>query len=327
MPEQAKTPAPSRKRTPPDIYVISPAGAVLEPARLTAGLAALDTLGFKAVADRAALSRSTRFAGSDATRAGAFTRAARQRAPIVMISRGGYGMSRILHRLDFEALADAGKHWVGFSDFTAFSLAMLARAGAGTWAGPAVLELGMLAAQVAASDEPDLCDDTTAASFCEAMRGQTECVGFEFQGPKGVEEEGVLWGGNLALVTAMLGTPYFPQVDGGLLFLEDVNEHPYRVERMLCQLLDSGVIDRQAAVLLGRFSDYRLGELDGGFNIDAVVAFLRSRTRTPIITGLPFGHGHGEPRLTLPHGARLGLATDRDLAWLVYPHTHGDHSH
>lgn len=89
---------------------------------------------------------------------------------------------------------------------------------------------------------------------------------------------------------------------------------------MFCQLLDSGVIDRQAAVILGNFSGYRLTDLDGGFDFADVVRFVRSRTRTPIITGLPFGHA-GE-KLTLPHGARLGLATDREHAWLVFPHQH-----
>ncbi|MFK7965088.1 MAG: LD-carboxypeptidase [Burkholderiaceae bacterium] len=298
-----------------DIYVISPAGAVLDSTRLTDGLAALEMLGFHAIADCAALSRDTRFAGSDSTRVAAFGRAARHKAPIVMISRGGYGLTRILHRLDFEKLADAQKHWVGFSDFTAFSLAMLARANAGTWAGPAVLELGKLAAGA-----PDWHEDTTAASFVEAMRGQTEGLGFAYEGPRNIEAEGVLWGGTLAIVTGLLGTPYFPTISGGLLFLEDVGEHPYRLERMFCQLLDSGVIDRQAAVLLGNFSDYRLGPLDGGFDFADVVKFVRSRTSTPIITGLPFGHA-GE-KLTLPHGARLGLATDADTAWLVFPQQH-----
>lgn len=299
----------------PDIYVISPAGAVLDSARLSAGLEALGELGFSAVADRAALSRQTRFAGSDKTRIAAFERAARHQAPIVMISRGGYGLTRILHALDFERLAQAQKHWVGFSDFTAFSLAMLARANAGTWAGPAVLELGDLARK-----DPDWRNETTAASFVEAMHGQTEGLGFEYEGPKNIEVEGVLWGGTLAIVTGLLGTPYFPDIKGGLLFLEDVGEHPYRLERMFCQLLDSGVIDRQAAVILGNFSGYRLTDLDGGFDFADVVRFVRSRTRTPIITGLPFGHA-GE-KLTLPHGARLGLATDREHAWLVFPHQH-----
>jgi len=298
-----------------DVYVISPAGAVLDASRLNAGLRALESLGFSAVSDRAVLSRHTRFAGTDKMRLAAFDRAAGQKAPIVMISRGGYGLTRLLPHLDFEALAQAQKHWVGFSDFTAFALAMLARANAGTWAGPAVLELGELARKL-----PDWQEETTAASFVEAMNGQTEGLGFEYEGPRGIEEEGVLWGGTLAIVTGLLGTPYFPSIKGGLLFLEDVGEHPYRLERMFCQLLDSGVLDQQAAVLLGSFSDYRLTDLDGGYDFSEVVRFVRSRTRTPVITGLPFGHA-GQ-KFTLPHGARLGLATDRDHAWLVFPHQH-----
>ncbi|MGH1361499.1 MAG: LD-carboxypeptidase [Burkholderiaceae bacterium] len=315
MPEA--TNAPGKRK--PDVYVISPAGAVLDAGRLDAGMTALGTLGFVSTSDRAVLARHQRFAGTDSARIKAFSRAAKQAAPIVMISRGGYGLTRILDQLDFEALADAQKHWVGFSDFTAFNLAMLAQAGAGTWAGPAVLEFASLAAACEANGEA-LHEDITAASFCEAMRGEVEGLGFAYDGPRGVDVEGVLWGGNLAMVASMVGSRYFPQVDRGLLFLEDVAEHPYRIERLLSQLLHSGVIDRQAAVLLGDFSSYRLSALDGGFDLPDVVRFLRSRTATPIVTGLPFGHQG--PKLTLPHGARLGLSTDRDNAWLVFPHHH-----
>ncbi len=302
-------------RTPaanPDIFVISPSGAIDDAARLNRGIESLATLGFHALADRAALARDRRFAGTDATRLAAFTRAAQQDAPIVMISRGGYGLTRILHRLDFERLAAAQKHWVGFSDFTAFNLAMLARAGAGTWAGPAVL--------ADFAPESGELDEITAGAFVEAMQGQTEALGFACRGPAGVDVEGVLWGGNLRIVCSLIGTPYLPAIRDGLLFLEDVGEHPYRIERMFGQLLDAGIIERQAAILLGHFNGYRLAESDRGYDLSDAIAWLRRRTRVPIITGLPFGHV--STKLTLPHGARLGLATERGQAWLVFPHAH-----
>jgi muramoyltetrapeptide carboxypeptidase len=97
-------------------------------------------------------------------------------------------------------------------------------------------------------------------------------------------------------------------VKGGLLFLEDVNEHPYRVERMLLQLLQAGVLGAQKAVLLGDFSGWKPSPLDRGYTLKGAVQQLRSATAVPILTGLPFGHG--PTKLTLPVGARATLVVD-----------------
>jgi muramoyltetrapeptide carboxypeptidase len=152
------------------------------------------------------------------------------------------------------------------------------------------------------------------------MSDQLELIGFRYSGPRQVEARGTLWGGNLSVLCALLGTPWFPDVKGGILFLEDVNEHPYRVERMLTQLLHAGVLDAQAAVLVGQISRYRVVEHDQGFDMPAVLRFVRARTRTPILSGLPFGHE--APCVTLPHGARVGLATEGRTCWLQLPHSH-----
>jgi muramoyltetrapeptide carboxypeptidase len=301
---------------PPDdlpVYLISPSGAVAPEAPVDRALANLRAAGFAPVLDRAALRVRQRFAGSDEDRAAAFTRAAAQPASVVMTTRGGYGLTRILPKLDFTALAAADKRWVGLSDFTAFQLAMLARANAVTWAGPALLE------DFAAERAEDL-DEITVGTFRDAMDGSLEILGFRYSGPKDVEARGTLWGGNLSIVCALLGTPWFPQVDGGILFLEDVNEHPYRIERMLTQLLHAGVLDRQAAIVFGCFNRYRLVESDCGFDLPAVVKWLRTQTKTPILTGLPFGHA--SPKLTLPHGATVGLATEGRTCWLVLEEHH-----
>lgn len=297
------------------VYLISPSGALPPDAPVTRAIDHLRRAGFDAVLDRGALRRRQRFAGSDDDRASAFERAAAQPAPIVMITRGGYGLTRILDRLDYRALARARKRWVGMSDFTAFQLAMLARARAVTWSGPS------LVADFGAERFDDL-DEVTLGSFADAMSGALEMIGFRCGGPSGVEARGTLWGGNLSIVCGLLGTPWFPKVTGGILFLEDVAEHPYRIERMLTQLLHAGVIDRQGAVLLGNFNGYRPVEADRGFDLAAVVKWLRGKTRTPIITGLPFGHA--SPKLTLPHGARVALATEGRTCWLVLDEEH-DH--
>lgn len=290
------------------IYLISPASAVPADAPWQASLAAMRAAGFEPVPDRGALRTHQRFAGTDAQRAAAFARAAAQPARAVMITRGGYGITRLLPRLEFEALARAGKQWIGYSDFTAFQLAMLARAGAITFSGPALLD----DFAVPPGTQPD---ETTVGSLHDALAGRAELLGFQASGASGVEVRGTLWGGNLSLVCALLGTPWFPRVTGGILFLEEVGEHPYRVERMLGQLLQAGVIDAQAAVLVGHVNRYTLVARDAGFDMPAVLRRLRGLTRTPILSGLPVGHD--SPKLTLPHGATVGLVTEGRHAWLL----------
>ncbi|MEB2320406.1 MAG: LD-carboxypeptidase [Pseudomonadota bacterium] len=295
------------------IYLFSPAGAI--PAgdpRVERGLANLRRRGYAPRLDRAALARSMRFAGTDRMRIAAFERAAAAAEPIAMITRGGYGLSRILADLPFDRLAASGKRWVGYSDFTAFQLAMLARAGAPTWSGPALLaDFG---------GEFETLDQNTVDTFDDAMAGRLEVLGFRASGPAGIDERGVLWGGNLALVCAMLGTPWLPRVERGILFLEDVHEQPYRIERMLIQLLHAGVLDAQRVILLGEFNGYRSTDADGGFDMASVLRWLRGHTRTPVVAGLPFGHGR--TRLCLPHGVEIGFATEGRTGWIVLPHPH-----
>jgi muramoyltetrapeptide carboxypeptidase len=295
------------------IYAISPSGAVEDPAALQRATANLRRLGFRVTLDRAALSVHQRFAGQDKTRADAFARAAASDCSVVMATRGGYGLTRYLHTLDLERLAAAGKHWVGLSDFTAFHLAMLARTGAVTWAGPCLIA-GF------GAGTPEELDVTTLETFTDTVDGTVEALGFATRGHHGLEAEGILWGGNLAMVCALLGTPFFPRIDGGILFLEDVNEHPFRIERMLTQLLHAGVLDRQKAIVIGHVNGYRPAPNDRGFDLPAVFRWLARQIRTPIVTGLPFGHAN--PVLTLPHGARVGLAVERGTCYLVMPHRH-----
>jgi muramoyltetrapeptide carboxypeptidase len=120
----------------------------------------------------------------------------------------------------------------------------------------------------------------------------------------------MLWGGNLTVVTSLIGTPYLPsttQTQGGILFLEDVNEHPYRIERMLMQLLDAGILANQGAIVLGGFSAYRLYDNDRGYSLESAILAIRKRlpNTIPILMGLPFGH---QPdKLTLPMGASASL--------------------
>jgi muramoyltetrapeptide carboxypeptidase len=296
------------------IYAISPSGAIEDAARVQRAVANLAQAGFAVAQDRSALSVHQRFAGHDKARAGAFERVAASDCDIVMATRGGYGLTRYLHQLDFGKLARSGKRWIGLSDFTAFHLGMLAKARAVTWAGPC------LAAGFGAERFADV-DVTTLETFTDMVDGSLEALGFATRGNSGFEAEGILWGGNLAMVCALLGTPFFPKVEGGILFLEDVNEHPFRIERMLTQLLHAGVLARQKAIVFGHVNGYRPAPHDRGFDLAAVYRWLGRQVAAPIITGLPFGHA--DPVVTLPHGARISLAVERGTCYLVMPHRHG----
>ena len=289
----------------PGIYLVSPSGAVVDPETLVRAKTNLTAEGFKVTLDRGASLRHERFAGTDAQRLAGLQRAATQKSPFVMATRGGYGMSRLLDRIDWKAMADSGKTFIGHSDFTAFQLALLAKTGAVSYAGPmAVFDFG-----------GKRVDDLTSALFGETLRGELEVLSFDSPDSDPVDARGVLWGGNLAMLVSLIGTPYLPKIKGGILFLEDVNEHPYRVERMLAQLLQAGVLAKQKAIVLGNFTEYRLTPNDAGYDMSEVIAWLRRETGLPVVTGLPFGHTAF--KVTLPVGAKVGLATEDGVAHLV----------
>jgi muramoyltetrapeptide carboxypeptidase len=283
----------------------SPSGRVLDSASLDRAQARLLGLGHRVIEDEGARAIDQRFAGSDEARVAAIHRvAARTDVDIAVPVRGGYGFSRLLDRLDYPAIARAGKRWLGHSDFTAFQLAALAQAGMVTFAGP-------MASYDFGAETPS----EFTLSHCFGLLGAREYdVSCALEGPVG-HHTGTLWGGNLTLVAHLVGTRYFPAIDGGILFLEDVAEHPYRIERMLYQLHYAGVLARQRAILLGTFTDYTLFLHDEGYDLAAAIAHLRGRVATPIYTGLPFGHVRD--KLTLPVGGQAEIAVRDSSATLA----------
>jgi muramoyltetrapeptide carboxypeptidase len=300
----------------PALVLLSPAGVVAQPAAVRRAAKRLASHGFDVQIDSAALARHQRFAGDDDMRLGALHRVARMAPSVAMATRGGYGMTRLLDRIDWKLLAksvERGTRWVGQSDLTALQLGLLAHAGKGarpvTWAGPVAGEHFGRAADHGGVDE------VTEACFLEAMRSELEAVGFRTEaGFEALDVRGTLWGGNLTMLLSLMGTPHWPRIKGGILFLEDVNDHPYRIERNLLQLHQAGVLDAQRAVVLGHFSHWKPSPLDRGYTLKSAVAHVRSVTGTPILTGLPFGH---VPTIvTLPVGARVTLATQGREAFI-----------
>jgi muramoyltetrapeptide carboxypeptidase len=305
------------------IYIYSPSSAVRDKAAFRRGLARLKALGHEVEIDEAALSSHMRFAGDDATRVAAIGRAAASGAAVALISRGGYGLTRIVGELPYKKIAKAierGTQFVGLSDFTALQMALLAKTGAITWGGPA---LGEDFGAEAPDDIMEACFDDLLVGHGEGAGWRLPIADTKVLKRKDSATEpalrlrgATLWGGNLNVICALVGTPYLPPIEGGILFLEDANEHPYRIERQLTQLINAGIVGRQKAVLLGSFNRFKLVPgYDRGFNLQTVVDWMRTRTKTPVFTGLPFGHV--PTKVLLPVGQKVDLMVEgRDA--LIY---------
>ncbi len=307
---------------PKHIYVYSPAGAVRDKAAFKRAVKRLEGMGHQVEIDGDALSSHQRFAGDDATRIAAIHRAAVSGADVALISRGGYGLTRILPGIDYAAVTTAiesGTRFVGLSDFTAFQNALLAQTGATSWAGPAL---------IADFGQKDEVDDIMLDCFEDLICGHGEGAGWRMpKQPAGavpddfyIEGGATLWGSNLAVLVSLLGTPYFPQVEGGILFLEDVGEHPYKIERMLTQLLHAGVLGKQKAIVFGQFTEIKLSPHDKGFKLQSVIDWLRTQLTIPVLQGLPFGHV--ATKVLLPVGAQVSLSVEGRDALIYWGHTH-----
>jgi muramoyltetrapeptide carboxypeptidase len=283
-----------RSRT---IGLVAPSGYLPDPAVIDRAARFFARHGWRVVAGESVFARDQRFAGPDELRLAELQRFATDPAiDLVLCARGGYGLSRLIDRIDYGAIRARRTPLVGYSDFTAFSLALLARGGV-SFAGPSAGDFGA---------EPP--DPYTVEHFFSILATRRYALDLALDGPARTIE-GRLWGGNLAMVLAVLGTPFMPRVRDGILFVEDVNEPAYKIERMFLQLLHAGVLQRQAAVVLGDFDPVTPMPNDNGFGLPAVVERLRKVCKVPIYTGLPFGHVRR--KLTLPVGGRARLAVRR----------------
>ncbi|WGS40605.1 muramoyltetrapeptide carboxypeptidase [Burkholderia sp. JSH-S8] len=262
--------------------------------------------------------RYQRFGGTDGERAGDLNRLADPARPLPDIGlavRGGYGAARILHGLDYRGLErrlrDQPIALVGHSDFTAIQLALYAKARIKTFGGP------MLSADFGAETPSEF----TMSHFWRTIAQPSATIVAEAPQVQSVDVSGTLWGGNLAILTSLVGTPYMPDIEGGILFIEDVNEQPFRIERMIYQLHLSGLLARQQALVIGQLTGARSFEYDNGYDMQAMIDQVRAVIGIPVVTGLQFGH---VPDLvTLPFGAHAQLVANAHgfrLTLSDYPH-------
>jgi len=287
------------------VAIVAPGGYAPDQAGVSRAETRLENAGCRVYNYYKPAEKYQRFGASDEIRIAQLHEAARNpEVDIVLSLRGGYGMSRILPTLDLDLLAASGKRFVGHSDFTALQMAMLARSGAATFAGPMVCD----------DFAREEASEFTLNQFWQCLRNPSYSIAFQADDHPAVDVEGILWGGNLTMLTHLLGTEWFPHIEDGILFIEDINEHPYRVERMMLQLLHAGAL-RQKAIVLGDFSGYRLTDYDNGYDLDAMLAYLRQRLGVPVLRGLPFGHIRD--KVTLAVGCKAQLHSSQGNATLT----------
>ena len=271
-----------------------------------------------------------RFAAPDESRQAWLDNMGQTKDSLLLGVRGGYGITRLL---DNAPLLDIAKRMTenrcvltGHSDFTALQLALLSAALQARAPIPLMLQGPMLCIDWGL----DSAIERTFTDFNRVLEGlghvppkpltitdTLESVPKSYQ--TSIPPHGMLWGGNLSMLCALLGTPHFPDIDGGILFIEDVNEHPYRIERMLLQLHQAGVLNKQRALLVGECSDWKPSPLDNGYDLTVALEHIASVAQISIFTGLRFGHI--ADRLTLPVGQHkeLGPASNGQVRLDIVP--------
>lgn len=288
------------------IALVAPASP-FDRARFDRGVEELRVLGFTPVFDASVFERRTYVAGPAEMRARAFAAAwADPSIAGVLAVRGGYGSAQMLPWLDAGRLRAGCKVLLGCSDVTALLGFLTTRCGLVAFHGPMLLHL---AAGAAGYDRASLLGSLTNACPC----GELAAGGLEALRPG--RARGPLFGGTLTQLAASLGTPFaFDPPPGCVLLLDDVDERPYRIDRLLVQLRQAGVLARAAAVVCAEFP--RCDEPDAGPTARAVLADLLADVPGPVLFGLPTGHAAG-PLLTVPLGVDVTVEAAAGAGRLV----------
>ena len=222
--------------------------------------------------------------------------------------RGGYGTMRILHRIDFEALARRPRALIGFSDITAILVRAVGRAGVVAFHGP-VARAAMPAFSRWHFERVLSCAEPAGRLGRLPARPDVLIPARRpDRHPERRSGRGALIGGNLTLLQCLIGTPYFPDLDGAILFIEEVGEALYRVDRMLAHLRLIGALDRLAGIVVGRFTELQRQIPDGALGLDEVLGTYLRPLGIPVGYGFPIGHI--DDQWTLPLGVRARFDAD-----------------
>jgi muramoyltetrapeptide carboxypeptidase len=289
------------------VAIVAPAAAV-DRDLLERGISALVAMGFRVKASEHVLRRSGILAGTDRERAADLQNCfAEPEAKAILAARGGYGSGRLLPLLDFAAIGRNPKIFLGFSDITFLLAALLQYSDLVTFHGPMV-----------AMDFSRGLNPRSSEHLRALLAG--ELSNFEIEARDAIrpgQAEGEVVGGCLSVVTAMLGTTFFPRLEGRILFLEDRGEKAYQVDRMLVQLKQAGILARVAGIVFGAIQPVEADEQESR-RIEEFVAEQTASLSCPVLYGIEAGHG--TQNLTIPFGVRARLdSKSRRLTFLESP--------
>jgi muramoyltetrapeptide carboxypeptidase len=286
------------------VALVAPAGPLKNPAELAAAMTHARALGWEPVAGKHALARHGYLAGTDAERLHDLNTALRDDAiDGVWCLRGGYGAMRLLDDVDYEALRRRPRTILGHSDITALHAAIALRSALVTYHGPmargALSTFSRDSLERAVVAQEDSCGTANGARTLRGGRA-----------------EGRLVGGNLALLTALAGTPYAPDYRGAILVLEDVGEATYRIDRMLTQLRLTGALSQLAGIAFGAFTEGTEPHHAASRPLDDVLREAADAAGVPAVAGIPVGHI--DEQWTIPLGAHAELDADRGALTVMF---------
>jgi muramoyltetrapeptide carboxypeptidase len=299
------------------IGLVAPANATFLSEELAIARETFEAFGLRVKIGRHLLDRYGYFAGRDEDRAADVNAAfADPEIDAVFALRGGWGSARLLPRLDYDLIRRHPKILMGYSDVTALLLAIHARTGLVTFHGPVGVStwtpfsVEHMAGVLFEADAPLLSNPVELRDGIVQVEDRIQTI-------TPGRARGRLLGGNLTVLTAIIGSPYLPSWDGAILFLEDTGEQVYRIDRMLTQLALAGVLSRVAGVVFGRCTDCTPGDGYGALTLDEVLADHVKTLRVPAFRGAMIGHI--DRQFTIPVGAEAEIDADRGTIRLMGP--------
>jgi len=285
------------------IGVISPAYIPIE-GRMESGIKYLKKKGYQIKQGKNVGNVHGYFAGTDEERvADIHELFADPQVDMIVCARGGWGGLRLIDKLDYDLIRKNGKLLVGYSDITTLQLAIWTKTGLPSLSGPMVgVEMGKGIVPF------------TEKHFFGQIHNENPVYNFDYQETdtsvfKSGRAEGIILGGCLSLVSHQIGTPYSPDYSGTILFLEDVGEKPYKIDRYLAHLKQSGIFDQIYGLILGDFIDCTADEDEVSFNLDEILDDYFSGVSYPVIRNFPYGHG--DLKFSMPVGVKAIIDTER----------------
>jgi muramoyltetrapeptide carboxypeptidase len=293
------------------IGIVSPASSPDDFTRIEQGVKYLESLGYRVKLGKHIFKRYGYLSSTDDERADDLNEMfADEKVKAIICVRGGYGTPRLLDKVDYNLIKKKPKIFVGYSDITALQLAIFKKTGLVTFSGP------MLAVDIYSNF-----DGFAEDFFWRILTSREKKI--EIKNPNGVElntlksgkATGTLLGGNLSLIASIMGTKYQPSFNGSVLVIEDIGEEPYRIDRYLSQLKNSGVLYKINACILGQFTDCAPKEPEKSLTLEQIFNDYLGNLKIPVISNLSYGHI--PQKLTLPLGARVRVDAKRQKITII----------